>query len=189
MAHAREQFIASRGILRELLSAYLGVPATEISVSYGPYGKPALSGSANSAALRFNASHSHGYGVFAFARKREVGVDVEQVRAEIATEEIASQFFAEAEITELGALPPELRGQGFFKCWTRKEAYIKGRGLGLQIPLQSFNVSIRTDEVQQIREGNSLPWSVHSFEAGPGFIGAVAAEGTEWRLRYFDWRA
>jgi 4'-phosphopantetheinyl transferase len=188
VAHAREQFIASRGILRELLSAYVGKPPADISLTYGPYGKPSLPSPANALSLRFNVSHSHGYGVFAFARKREVGIDVEQIRPEVATEEISARFFSAAEIAELGTLPVELRGQGFFKCWTRKEAYLKAQGLGLRIPLESFSVRIKTDEAQQISEGDSLPWTLYSFEPEAGFVGAVAAQGRDWRLQYFDWR-
>jgi 4'-phosphopantetheinyl transferase len=189
VAHAREQFIASRSILRELLSAYLRVPAVEISISYGHYGKPSVADSAGSSPLCFNGSHSQGLAVFAFTREREVGIDIEKIRPEVATEEIAERFFSKAEIADLATLPPQLRSEGFFRCWTRKEAYIKARGLGLQIPLQSFDVAVQADEAQQIGEGNNLPWSLYSFEPASGFVGAVAAQGSDWRLRYFSWKA
>lgn len=185
--HARTEFIASRGILRELLGAYLGNRANEVCMSYGKYGKPSLCASDSGAHLHFNTSHSHGYGVFAFARNEQVGVDVEQVRDEVATEEIAARFFSTAEIAELSTLAPELRVQGFFKCWTRKEAYIKARGLGLQIPLKSFHVAVITDEPQQLIDEDSSPWSLYPFEPHRGFAGAVAAKGKNWRVRYFDW--
>jgi 4'-phosphopantetheinyl transferase len=138
--------------------------------------------------LHFNASHSHGYAAFAFARRAEVGIDIEKIREEVAGEEIAARFFSEQEIAELATLPGETRPKGFFRCWTRKEAYIKARGEGLQIPLRSFCVSVTSDEPQELALGDSSTWVVYSFEPAAGFVGAVAIGDKKWRVRYLDWQ-
>src|SRR5207245_3486469 len=80
--------------------------------------------------VQFNGSHSHGLALLAFARGRHLGVDVELIRPEFAVDEIADRYFSPEEAMELRGLPPSLRAEAFFLCWTRKEAYIKARGEG-----------------------------------------------------------
>lgn len=184
---ARDNFVAVRGILRKLLAAYLGEEAGQITLSYGQYGKPFLKDKSVVSPLHFNVTHSHGWAALAFAR-REVGIDIEKIRAEVAGGEIAARFFSEREIAELATLKAEEQSKAFFKCWTRKEAYIKARGEGLQIPLKSFHVSMRTDEPQGLTESDTSIWGVCSFEPAGGFVGAVAGRGNDWRVRYLDWQ-
>ena len=80
------------------------------------------------------------------------------------------------------------RTEGFFKCWTRKEAYIKARGTGLQMSLRSFDVKIASDEPQSLLDERGGLWSLYSFTPVEGWIGALAVRGTDKRVRYFEWR-
>ena len=80
--------------------------------------------------LRFNLSHSHDLAMYAFALARDVGVDIEMIRADAANDRIAENFFSPTEVAMLRALPHERQVEGFFNCWTRKEAYVKARGAG-----------------------------------------------------------
>ena len=185
---ARERFVLSRNILRELLGRYLGVSPSEITFSYGTYGKPFLDMPASAAQIHFNVSHSHEYGAFVFARGREVGIDIEKIRAEAAGEDIARRFFSQAEIQQLAAMPQNERVAGFFACWTKKEAYIKARGEGLQIPLHSFSVSIAKANWQELLSGDDVCWSVYPFEPAQGFAGAIASEGKGRGLQFWEWR-
>lgn len=182
---AKEDFIAARGILRELLGRYLGGSAPGIRLSYGAQGKPALF---QPLPLRFNVSHSHGLAAFVFTRGMEVGIDIEKIRQDFAAEQVASLYFAEQEIAELRGLPGKSRAAGFFKCWTLKEAYLKARGQGLQIPLSSFQVTVTNDEPQELIDEAGSRWSLYGFEPSPEFTGAVAGEGQGWKLRYWEWR-
>jgi 4'-phosphopantetheinyl transferase len=182
---ARRDFIVSRGILRELLAAYLNTLAREIVLRYGIHGKPYLSPGEKDSGVHFNVSHSKGFVVFAFSRRAEVGVDIEQIKAEFPGREIAERFFSEREVAALGELPPQRSGEAFFTCWTRKEAYVKARGGGLQIPLRSFSVGLEQKE-QQLVDERGKEWSVYPFEPGIGFAAAVVAEGRGWRLKYWE---
>jgi 4'-phosphopantetheinyl transferase len=177
---ARESFIAARGILRELLGAYLGIGADQVAFRYGAQGKPLLAPSHDSR-ISFNTSHSLGIGLFAFAHGGEIGVDIEQVRTDFKGMEIASRFFSEHEISELRKLPAKEASEAFFGCWTRKEAYVKAHGEGLSIPLRSFTVSFAKQE--QVLEADGSAWSCHLLEPAPGFAGAVVARGENWRVR------
>ena len=80
--------------------------------------------------------------MYAFVLERDVGVDLEMIRAEVANERVAENFFSPSEVATLRALPLEHQAEGFFNCWTRKEPYVKARGQGLSIELKSFDVSL-----------------------------------------------
>ncbi len=137
--------------------------------------------------MRFNISHSHGLAVLAFARNREIGIDLEPIRPEFAGEEIAERYFSAQELAELRALPAALRPEGFFLCWTRKEAYVKARGLGLQVPLDSFSVSLTPGQPEILQSVDSARWSLRSFAPAPNFVAAIVEEGQDWHPRYWNW--
>lgn len=185
---ARRDFMVSRGLLRELLAAYLNTRPGDIVLRYGEHGKPYVSRGSAEPTLRFNVSHSRGFAMFAFSLEGEVGVDVERIRMEFPGREIAERFFSEQEVAALGNLPPERSRKAFFTFWTCKEAYVKARGEGLQIPLRSFSVRIEQNEEQQLNDEHGKKWSVYPFEPGTGFAAAVAAEGSGWRLKYWERR-
>lgn len=184
----RDHFIAARGILRELLGNYLGRDPQSVDFAYGAQGKPRLGGPDSGRPVRFNLSHSHGLAVYALTLEREVGVDLEPIRPDFATHDIAERFFSVEEVAELQALPQALRPEGFFLCWTRKEAYIKARGEGLGIPLDSFRVSLTPGEREILTSADSGRWTLRAFQPAEGFAGAVVAEGSGWQLRPWQWK-
>ena len=189
----RDRYVAARGILRDLLGQYLRCAPQSVEFVYGPHGKPALAGAALRPAICFNLSHSHGLAVVAIGREQEVGIDVELIRAEFASEAIAKRYFSAKEIDELSRLPAELRTEGFFLCWTRKEAYIKAKGNGLQIPLDSFDVSLSPGRPATLSSVDEPRWGIESFVPSQiserRFAAAVVAEGKGWRTRYWEWKA
>ncbi len=92
--------------------------------------------------------------MYAFVLERDVGVDIEMIRADVASEKIAENFFSRREVETLRALPREHQAEAFFNCWTRKEAYVKARGQGLSIELDSFDVSLIPGEEAKILRGD-----------------------------------
>src|SRR5271155_3096552 len=183
----RDAFMATRGTLRQLLGRYVGCAPGEIAFEYGPYGKPHLRGAPPGLSLDFNVSHSHGLALMAFSLGRKLGIDVESIRPAVASEEIAERFFSSREVAELQSLPPAMRAEGFFLCWTRKEAYVKAIGNGLQIPLKSFHVSLTPSEPARLESADSKRWTLRSLRPGTGFVGALVAEGKDWDLHCWDW--
>jgi 4'-phosphopantetheinyl transferase len=183
----RKHFIAARGILRSLLGRYLHERPGEIQFCYGPQGKPALRWQDSNPPVHFNLSHSHDLVLLAFSDTREVGIDLERLRPHFAAEEIAERFFAPPEVAEFRALPAELRVEGFFLCWTRKEAYIKAKSGGLQIPLDSFRVSLTPGQPERLQSEDCSRWSIRSFEPTPGFVSTLVVEGKQWQLRGWQW--
>jgi 4'-phosphopantetheinyl transferase len=183
----RDRFVAGRNILRALLGAYLNKPPASLNFSYGLRGKPALQIGDFRPNAKFNLSHSHGLAVYAFAFDREVGIDVELVKPEFAGFEIGDRYFSPHEVAALRALPKDLQAEGFFNCWTRKEAYVKARGEGLQIPLESFSVSLTPSEPPNLESCDGSRWSLRSFEPGPRYVAALVAEAGDWQLRQWNW--
>ncbi len=188
----RRRFVVGRGTLRAILGRYLGLPPGDLAFSYSPHGKPVLSPGADGPPLCFNLSHAAGLALVAVARGREVGVDLERVREDFATGEIARRFFSPAEVAALEALPPEGQCAAFFNCWTRKEAYIKARGEGLSLPLHRFQVSVAAGQPAALLATADDPdetsrWSLSELLPGPGYVAALAAAGRGWRLRCWQW--
>jgi 4'-phosphopantetheinyl transferase len=188
----RERFIVARGVLREILGLYLNRAAQSVSFRYGSHGKPALAEQSNGNTTHFNMSHSHGVALYAVARGREVGIDLEFIRESVEVEQIAERFFSRREIAMLRALPVSLRKYAFFLCWTRKEAYIKARGEGLSLPLDEFDVSLIPGEPAallrtQTDPDEALRWSLQGLSPGPGFVSALAVEGHDWSLSCWQW--
>jgi 4'-phosphopantetheinyl transferase len=187
-ARDRDHFIAARGILRTLLSAYLRRPASEVKFLYGPQTKPGIHAESPGPPIQFNLSHSHGLAVYAIGHQREVGIDLEKIQPAFAAEEVAERFFSARELAELHSLPPDSRVDGFFLCWTRKEAYLKARGAGMAIPLDSFDVSLTPGKPVELRSSDSGRWSCRSLRPASGYVGAVVGEGQGWGLRLWNWR-
>ena len=186
----QRRFVVGRGVLRSLLGRYLGVRAEEVRFSYGPYGKPALDAGDGESALRFNASHSHELAVYAFALGCDLGIDVEYIKEDFATEEIAERFFSEYEVETLSRMPREEQAAAFFRCWTRKEAYIKAIGSGLSHPLDQFDVAFGPDGPAALLRDHgdaeaSSRWTFFNLEVGEGYAGALAVNTVGVKLIQF----
>lgn len=187
----RLQFVVARGILRYTLGAYLKVPPNYLCFKYNDYGKPSLGEEFCSNALKFNISHSGMIVLLAFTNGREVGVDVEEIRLDFATEEIAERFFSAHEVSVWRCLPRELQAEAFFQCWVQKEAFIKAIGNGLSCPLDMFDVTLTPDEparllATRVKGYPASNWSITGLGSMQGYKAAIAVEGSDWRVKY--WR-
>ncbi|MFY9779397.1 MAG: 4'-phosphopantetheinyl transferase superfamily protein [Candidatus Baltobacteraceae bacterium] len=187
----RRAFVLARGALRILLGAYAGEPPAEIAFAYGAAGKPRL---ASGAPLDFNVSHSGGFALFAFARDCELGLDVEAVRPVERLDEIAERFFCTEERQELRALSAAERELAFFRCWTRKEAFIKATGEGLSAPLDRFRVTLRPGEAARLLHvggdrGQARAWTMHDLALGTAYAGALAYRKPPLTLRMMPGRS
>jgi 4'-phosphopantetheinyl transferase len=161
----RTRFSAGRGWLRRLLSGYLDIDPAGVVLGKNTFGKPLLAPPSQHW-LRFSVSHSEGMAVFAVARGREVGVDVERVLDDLPVEAVA-RFFSVLDQEVLAALPPVDRGVAAFALWTRKEAYLKAMGVGFA-----------TEHGGRGHPGHRRgDWTIIEFDAGTGFAAAVAVEG------------
>jgi 4'-phosphopantetheinyl transferase len=188
----RDQFVAGRGIQRDILARYLGVKPEAIRFRYSPTGKPTLDAPADSLGIRFNVSNSGGLALYALTLAHEVGVDLEAIRPLSDSLGIAQRFFSPWESDTLRALPSAVRNLAFFRCWTRKEAYVKAVGQGLSMPLDQFDVAFRPGEPARLLRirGDAVGaerWTLFELNPGEVYVGSLAVEGSAWRLVHFDW--
>jgi medium-chain acyl-[acyl-carrier-protein] hydrolase len=185
----RRHYIAGRGILRMLLGRYLQCDPASLSFRYNPQGKPKLDSPATD--LRFNISHSHGVALYGLTRGRELGIDVEQVRGEVAVDQLAERFFSPREVAMLRQVPAAGRRDAFFRIWTRKEAYLKATGKGLTLALDCFDVSLTPGAAALLATrhdgAEAARWSMRDLAAGAGFAAALIAEGNGWRVWCGQW--
>jgi 4'-phosphopantetheinyl transferase len=188
----RQCFVASRALLRTILAAYLNADPNNLSFFYSNQEKPSLGPTHADSGITFNVSHSGAIALYAFTRRREVGVDVEHVRRDFDVEAIARRFFSPREQRQLADLPAEERIDAFFRCWTLKEAYIKATRNGLTLPLTQFDVSlggVKKSALLETRPDGSEAghWFLREVAAGPDYIAAlcVRGRGQDWKLN--DW--
>lgn len=158
----RARALVSHAGLRLLLGAYLDVPPEAVAFEAGSSGKPRLAGVET---VSFNLSHSGAYAAAAFSCGRELGIDIERIRPEIAWREIGQRFFSEDERVWLDS---NASPESFFRLWTAKEAVVKAAGMGLSLLLDRISVRPGVD---------SPPWNLRELHLAAGYAGAVAFTG------------
>lgn len=186
----RRRYLASHGLLRLMLSGYLGTSPDAVMFRSNSDGKPRL---AHSERLRFNLSHSGLLGLVAVSANREVGVDVEKIRDVDDISNLAETCFSPVERAALAAVPAAQRRWAFFAGWTRKEAFLKALGEGVSRPLDSFDVSLAPGEPARLLRVEGVPgaagaYAVRSLEPAPGYVGALAVEGPQVMVSWRRWR-
>jgi len=187
----RNRFVARRGLLRRLLGRYLQISPKEIGLEYSDYGKPSLATRHNSN-LHFNLSHSHDIALFVLTLGRKAGIDVEQIQQDFSDLAIPERFFTSREATMLRGLPMSQQPEAFFELWVRKEAYVKARGMGLSLPLDSFEVPLGDGETVKLLQTEqsaapAAPWTMRALRPAPGYAGALALEGAACTLHRWSW--
>jgi len=188
----RENFIARRGILRVILGFYLNVESSLLAFRYGKNGKPELTDTFGDGTIHFNLSHSDGVALFAFARDREIGVDIEEIRDISDMEEIVGRFFCGRENEVYRSLGESQKREAFFNGWTCKEAFVKAVGDGLSRPLNQFDVSLLPGEPAKLLRvegdtGEASRWSIQDLKPAPNYVGAFAVKTHRYETKCWRW--
>jgi 4'-phosphopantetheinyl transferase len=187
----RRRFVAAHGLLRFLVSRYMGVEPAMIQFEVSVRGKPRVSGCGW---LQFNLSHSQGRAIVAVSASAEVGVDIEAVRELNDLGELARVCCSPAERTVLAKVPVARRLETFLVAWTRKEALLKLTGAGLSDGIDLLEVPM-ADRAGRGRIAVSagrpqeLACTVRTLRPGPGYVGTVIAAGRGRTVRCRSWRA
>jgi 4'-phosphopantetheinyl transferase len=183
----RQRFIGRRGILRQLLSRYLQIAPSQVVFAYTSHNKPYLPDHA----LHFNLSDAKHLALYAFAYA-PIGIDVEDVHTMSDMDDVAALMFSPVENAVYRALPDAEKAEGFFNCWTRKEAFIKAIGEGLSYPLADFDVTLKPNEpatILRIHDDTRAAdhWMLCDLAPEKGFRAALAVQGHDWQIRCFRW--
>ncbi len=188
----RRRFIAGRGLLRAILSQYLGREPGQLKFEYGLQGKPVLAECAENEMLHFNLAHSVDLMLLAVTRVCAIGVDVEQLRPLKDAQDVAERFFSASESDGLRALRDLEKPAAFFNLWTRKEAWLKATGEGIAESLNQVQVSFLGDEPARLislfgdfKAGRN--WLLCELTPAPGFVAALAVAVPDMRVSCWHW--
>jgi 4'-phosphopantetheinyl transferase len=171
----RLAYTITRGILRTLLGRYLDAPPAALTITTNSFGKPDVPITQSGGRLTFNVSHSGDYALLAFAAGAQVGVDIEEIKAKETLTRLAQAVLSTREFGEFLGLPEADRRRAFFRAWTRKEAFVKGIGEGLSIPLTT------------VEAAGATGWSIQDLEVHPDYAAALAVRSVEMDLRLWNW--
>jgi len=185
----RSRYIMARGLLRLLLGRYLGMDGSAIQFGYNAFGKPALAGSF-AEKLHFNLSYAGDWAAYAFALDRRV--DIEPFRYDKPWCDMAASVFSRNERAEFEAIPQPEKNWVFLRSWTRKEAYVKGRGEGLSFPLDVFDIPLaqlkeRMAAIVMNHDDPTARWSVCPLDLMSGYASTLAVEGAPAEVKVFQW--
>ncbi len=189
LATDRRRWVCAHGLLRLVLSRYVGTRPDEVAFENGPGGKPRL---ADRPSPRFNLSHADDLALVAVSLDREVGVDVERIREIGSLRALAESCFSPAERTALASVAGSQRLEAAFAGWTRKEAFLKVLGEGLARPLDSFDVTLVPGESARLLRVDDAPeapgrYTLRAVRPVPGYVGAVAIQGRAAAIRLRPW--
>ncbi len=187
----QQAFRAARGILRLILSRYLGIPPQAVVFQHGPHGKPSLAPSITPS-FSFNVSHSNNLALYAVTQESTVGIDIEYHRQKINIPALIQRICSSEEKAILTALPPEEQKKGFFACWTKKEAFVKATGKGITIPLEAITVPLPPSNSFDIgslqdNELQGSSWSLFEIAVDPGYTAALALPRVNLITSYWQW--
>lgn len=175
----RNRWLTAHVAMRRILARELGVRPAVIVYGAGAAGKPFIASPAGSG-VEYSFSDSGDLALLAVGRGAALGVDVEACRSISDLEGVAERFFAPEERVALFALPEAERRAGFYRLWTRKEAYIKAIGTGLGHALDRFVVTIEVDDVRFVSldgdEDTAARWWLRPVSVDAGFEAAVTSE-------------
>jgi 4'-phosphopantetheinyl transferase len=159
-ARDRRRFIVRRATLRRLLGERTRTAPDALAFEENAFGKPRLR-----SGPRFSASHSGERMMVAIADV-EVGCDIERIDAALDWPPLAQSFFAPSERRALADR------DAFFRCWSRKEAFVKALGRGLSYPLDAFEVSVAPEPALL---SGAHGWAIAAPDPGPGYAAALVA--------------
>lgn len=190
-AEHRREYLIGQAFLRDVLSYYTHCDPSSFEFERNASGKPSLRNAKGElASLHFNLSHSVELIACVVSRSGKVGVDIEPLQHENAMVEMADHYFSQPEINSLRELDDAEQALRFSQIWTLKEAFVKARGEGLSLPLDSFSFEFLSRGAVQMRENQGLQlrddWRFWSLYPLSGHVTAVALEAPESDLRVFS---
>lgn len=191
-AEDRDRFIAARGLLRFILGRYLDTQPEQLQFHYGFFGKPSLTAEPGGKGLQFSVSHSGSLVLCAMAWDRQIGVDLEQIQPIPRVGQLVKRYFSSSEQAAFRAVSRERQMEAFYRCWTRKEAFVKAKGLGFSLPLDRFDVTLAPGEPARLLQVRGNPWEASRWalcdlRPWSGYVGALAVEGHGLRVARWRW--
>jgi 4'-phosphopantetheinyl transferase len=173
-----DRYVAAHARVRQILSKYTGIAPSGLEFDVSEFGKPSLRAAGNKRLINFNLSHSGDWILLGVARNARIGVDIEEIKPEAATLDVAERFFTKHEREDLLTLFEGDRVIAFFRCWSRKEAYLKALGCGLSASPTDCDVTLLPEALPEIRQrirSDTAEWSLFDLSS-PAYGAATAID-------------
>ena len=184
-AYAREEdrirYVLGKIYLKKLLASYLKTDPYNLEFKYSDQQKPILE---NYPMVNFNISHSGDYIIIGFANKWSVGVDIELMTTHVDLYNMIINCMSSTEVSAI--LNSEMPRNMFYKYWTRKEALLKGIGIGLTDRLKDVNCSDGLNLVPIEFSGFASSWKVWSFEMEDSYSVSLAHDSAIRVMRFYE---
>ena len=170
----------TRAAVRLALTRCTGADPSALRLVSDADGKPRI----DAPGPAFSVSHTDRWALIGATSLGEIGVDLEQIVAIGELEAIVRERFPAAVTCDVLGVIGEERLRRFYRHWTRLEAALKARGIGLARGLAAG-----------VGEPDMRGWTTAEVDPGPGLIGAVVVAGTHsWsggtlRPRILDYAA
>lgn len=176
----RRLFVATRALVRTVLSSYAAVAPADWRFGVGEYGKPRVVHPAVRPLIHFNLANTPGLVVCLVSVAHErIGIDAERTDRQTETW-LADRCFSASEVRALRALPASTLSQSFFAYWTLKECYVKARGLGLALPVDQFSFVVDDNAIRLSLDDrlgdDATRWRFALLDAPPHHMIAVGVD-------------
>ena len=173
----RDRYVCAHAAMRILLSGYTGIDAAKITFVALAYGKLRIEFDSSTQPIHFNLTHAGNIAALAVSRDYDLGVDLEHMQP--IDPEVANDYFSPSELLILNSLAPDQWLAGFYRCWTSKEALLKGEGMGLNLPLDGFDVEVHPQRPAALiavapQTNISLDWTLLELKPADDFVGTLA---------------
>jgi 4'-phosphopantetheinyl transferase len=176
----RRLFLATRALVRTVLSNYSAVSPRDWRFVTNEHGKPVISAPTTTPAIHFNVANTPGLVVCVVSVAHEsIGVDAERIDREVEIAELAERCFSLSDADRIRALPAPQQPGLFFAYWTLKESYVKARGLGLTVPLGQFSFRVGDEiavEFEEDLDDDASLWRFALLDAPPHHMIAVSVK-------------
>ncbi len=179
----RAQYIEVRAKLRWVLASFINAKPKQFNFALGEHGKPYVPDYSD---YHFNLSHSGDQLAIALTQHCPLGIDIEQWKPKADFKALVTRCFAEEEKAYWQALPDNQKKSGFYRFWTRKEAFVKatGRGIGLGLDQCVISPEKPTELLRVPPEyGPASDWKIADLDFSEGISGALAARACDLEVR------
>ena len=130
-------FATGRALARRALSLHAEADPVDWRLEPDEHGRPRIVGPDGGPDLDFNLSHNDHLVACLVTGGITCGVDVESPARRVNPLRIAEHSFCEDELRDLKKRAGDDRQRRFFTYWTLKEAYLKARGRGIAMRMDS----------------------------------------------------
>jgi len=177
------RYQVTHSMKRLILANYLDCDPQCLGFKFGSHGKPVLDNLQNSLRVQFNISHSRDLILIAITAEDSIGIDIEYYKKKLSIESLAEIIFSPLERKFFSELKSQQeRKEAFFRCWTRKEAYLKAVGIGLTQDLTSISVDLNKSvsshnwlKISTLSQSEIIAWKLFSLDIDNYYIANAVA--------------